>query len=66
MPLTTIYEIEFVGEKWVARLGDERLDRSQILAKIKAMAQQGIETDEEWAAYALIERRTADDRWRKA
>jgi len=63
MPITTIYIIELVGEKRVARLGDQRFDRGQMLAKIKARTLQGIDTEEEWAAYCLLERRIAEDRW---
>lgn len=66
MPITTIYEIELMGEKWVAKLGDEYLDRGQILAKIKSKTQRGIDAEEEWAAYALLEKCAAEDRWRKA
>lgn len=66
MPISTIYEIELIGEKWIARLGDERFDRAQILAKIKSKTQRGIDAEEEWAAYALLERRAAEDRWRSA
>ena len=66
MPISTIYEIELIGEKWMARLGDEYLDRAQMLARIKSKIKQGVDAEEEWAAYAILERRAAEDRWRNA
>lgn len=65
MPISTIYQIELMGDKWVARLGDEYLDRTQILARIKSKWQQDIDAEEEWAAYVILERRVAEGRWIK-
>lgn len=64
MPITTIYEVFFTGNKWVANLGDQWLDRAQMMAKIKSKIGLGLDAEEEWAALALIERRTTEARWR--
>lgn len=63
MPITSIYDVFFNGEKWVARLDNELLDRASLLAKIKSKLRADLPAEEEWAAYALIERRTAEARW---
>jgi hypothetical protein len=66
MPITTIYEVFFNGNKWVANLGDQYFDRAQMMAKIKSKIGLGLEVEEEWAALALIERRTTEARWKTA
>jgi hypothetical protein len=66
MPVTTIYEVLFTGEKWVAKLGEQYLDRAALLARIKTLRRAGLGAEEEWAAYALIERWTTEARWEVA
>jgi hypothetical protein len=63
MPVTSIYDVFFNGEKWVARLGEELLDRAALLAKIKTKRRADLPVEEEWAAFALIERYATEARW---
>ncbi len=63
MPITSIYDVFFTGEKWVAKFGDELLDRAKLLAKIKSKIRAGLDPEEDWAALALIERRITETRW---
>lgn len=65
MPVTTIYAIEFVGSKWVARMGEAIFDRNQMLARIKAKTLKGLDVEEEWAAFCILERHAAEQRWKK-
>lgn len=59
----TVYPITHNGVEWVAVIGDAAYNRNQMLGKIKSMVRGGLPVEEEWAAFAILDRRITEERW---
>jgi hypothetical protein len=64
MKVISDHPVIYNDKEWVAVIDEVQYGRDRLLAKIKAMVKRGLLVEEEWAALALIERRTTEDRWR--
>lgn len=63
MPITTIYEIRHNLFEWVAVIDDAEYNRNGLLGKIKSMVRAGFPVEEEWSAFAILDRRMTEERW---